>query len=156
MKYVCVKEFTIPKIDDDGFEIENMNMICPRGMMLEKSEEKWRLAGGPNSIRLENDKMWIEIEKERFEECFVPYSKALRCQECKHMKSDIPIGNKRSWNYCRHPDYDCIRGYFLENMLVGDIGFLGFGTPDLKRKRPPKWCPLLRVCDTEQECERCQ
>ena len=37
-----------------------------------KSEEKFRCVGGTDSIRLENDKQWLEILEETLNEYFRP------------------------------------------------------------------------------------
>ena len=31
MKYICIEEFSIQRVDDDGFEIENSQFVIEKG-----------------------------------------------------------------------------------------------------------------------------
>lgn len=73
-EYICVKELCLETYDDDGFRVENENAFVDVGEVFEKSEERFRCVGSQDSIRLENDKQWIEISKETFDEHFAEHN----------------------------------------------------------------------------------
>lgn len=74
--YKCIKSFSIPTCDGDGFQVEDEEGFLDE--MIIENETIWyvpenadyRLVGG--EVRLENDDLgWIEISKETFYECLV-------------------------------------------------------------------------------------
>ena len=71
-EYVCIKELCLDTYDDDGFRVENANAFVEVGEIFQKSEEKFRCVGGKESIRLDNDKQWLEISEETLNEYFKP------------------------------------------------------------------------------------
>ena len=71
-EYVCIKELCLDTYDDDGFFVEQGNAFVEVGEVFQKSEEKFRCVGGKDSIRLENDKQWLEISEETLNEYFKP------------------------------------------------------------------------------------
>ena len=70
--YICVKPLLFECYDDDGFVVENKYVEIVEGEVFQKSEEKFRLVGGIDSIRLENDEQWLEVSKETLNEYFKP------------------------------------------------------------------------------------
>lgn len=71
-EYVCIKELCLETYDADGFRVENEFAFVEVGEIFQKSEEKFRCVGGTDSIRLENDKQWLEISEETLNEYFKP------------------------------------------------------------------------------------
>lgn len=71
MKYRCKAGFLIDRYDDDGHDMEEYEEI-EEGTVFEKSEDAFRIAGGPDTIHLENGIQWIEITQEHLEEYFEP------------------------------------------------------------------------------------
>lgn len=71
-EYICVKELCLDTYDDDGFFVKEGNAFVEVGEVFQKSEEKFRCVGGKDSIRLENDKQWLEISEETLNEYFKP------------------------------------------------------------------------------------
>lgn len=69
-EYVCIKELCLETYDADGFRVENEFAFVDVGEVFQKSEEQFRCVGGQDSIRLENDKQWIEISEETLKEHF--------------------------------------------------------------------------------------
>lgn len=74
-KYECIKSFSIPQCDGDGFHLEDEegftveNIIEKQTVWGVPEDADYRLVGG--EVRLENDKLgWIEISKETLQECF--------------------------------------------------------------------------------------
>lgn len=69
--YQCIKNFSVPRCDDDGFMLENEEMIIEAGSLWDIShDEDYRLIDG--DIRLESYKdTWIEINVDTFNECFI-------------------------------------------------------------------------------------
>ena len=72
VEYVCVKELCLDTYDNDGFFVEQGNAFVEVGEVFQRSEEKFRCVGGADSIRLENDKQWLEISEETLNEYFKP------------------------------------------------------------------------------------
>lgn len=65
--YKCVKDFEVPKYDEDGFPIECEYIDIP-------INSEWYLQEytSLSDIRLENDEIgWLEITNETFNEYFV-------------------------------------------------------------------------------------
>ena len=62
-KYKCKENLCIEIYDDDGFSTERYNLI-----------QKYRICGGPDTIRLEctdpQNLYWLEITKETLESYF--------------------------------------------------------------------------------------
>ena len=65
-EYVCIKELCLDTYDDDGFFVESGNAFVEVGEVFQKSEEKFRCVGDIDSIRLDNDKQWLEISEQTF------------------------------------------------------------------------------------------
>jgi hypothetical protein len=69
MKYVCTKGFSFDKHDDDGFftgEVINVE----QGDEFDLSDSEFRTVGGKDSIRLENDNLWLELTREMLDSHF--------------------------------------------------------------------------------------
>lgn len=74
-EYKCIKSFSIPKYDGDGFRTEDEDGFLDE-MIIENEtiwcvpeNEDYRLVGG--EVRLENDDLgWIEVSKENVQEYF--------------------------------------------------------------------------------------
>ena len=70
--YICKKALAYDKIDDDGSYTGKYASI-EVGERFQSSDDKFRIAGGPNTVRLDSDGgTWLEITldtlKEHFEE----------------------------------------------------------------------------------------
>lgn len=63
MKYKCIKTFDVEKYDEDGFSL-NKPFIVKQGTIWEVDESGFRLVGDKESIRLESDYGWLEIDKD--------------------------------------------------------------------------------------------
>lgn len=67
--YRCIKEFSVPLCDYDGYAVESGEMVP-----VEVGETFYRSGGTwMNDVRLEgveNHYAWLEISKETFKECF--------------------------------------------------------------------------------------
>lgn len=70
MKYRCVKQIVLPKVDKDGFSIENESYTTEIGSIWYDNEEDYRLVGGEVRLELQGALEWIEITKDDLEECF--------------------------------------------------------------------------------------
>lgn len=70
MKYRCVKQIVLPKVDEDGFDIENESYIVEIDSIWHEAEGGYRMVGG--EVRLERHETldWIEITKDNLEGCF--------------------------------------------------------------------------------------
>lgn len=73
-EYLCISDFEVPDIDDEGRPKETKSRII-KGSIWNMSNEEYRFCAGKDSIRLECDERWIEITPEHFEECFVEYER---------------------------------------------------------------------------------
>ena len=65
-KFICIKDFEVPRYDDDGFFLENEYFSVAAGTEWWLSCES--MIGG--EIRLKNSNGWIEIDLQKFKECF--------------------------------------------------------------------------------------
>ena len=67
--YRCIKEFSVPLCDEDGYAVESGEMVP-----VEVGETFYRSGGTwMNDVRLEgveNHYAWLEISEETFKECF--------------------------------------------------------------------------------------
>ena len=67
--YRCIKEFSVPLCDDDGYAVESGEMMPVEvGETFYRSTVTWM-----NDVRLEgveNHYMWLEVSEETFRECF--------------------------------------------------------------------------------------
>ena len=72
--FKCIENFTVPRVDGDGFETSK-DFHVKRGTIWNLPEdENYRLVGG--DVRLENDDMgWIEISDYRFQNHFIAFNK---------------------------------------------------------------------------------
>lgn len=73
MKAKCIDNFVAEQCDDNGFSIENSDVIIKKGSIWEIEEDAFRVAGG--EIRLikitDMDSLeWLEIPKGWFEKNF--------------------------------------------------------------------------------------
>lgn len=71
MRYVCKQDLCLEKYDDDGGSTEEFINI-EAGEVFEASEDKYRIAGGPETIHLENGRSWLEILPETLDMFFEP------------------------------------------------------------------------------------
>lgn len=73
--YICKKGFLVDLLDDDGGFTEEY-MEIDEGTLWERSEDPYRFAGGPDSVRLvgrkEMQDKWMEITEEHLQEYFEP------------------------------------------------------------------------------------
>lgn len=69
-EYRCIKELQLECYDDDGFIIENKMSIVSVGEIFEMEDTQHRLVGGKDTVRLSNDRQWMEILPETLSECF--------------------------------------------------------------------------------------
>ena len=67
--YRCIKEFSVPLCDEDGYAVESGEMVPVEvGETFYRSTVTWM-----NDVRLEgveNHYAWLEISEETFKECF--------------------------------------------------------------------------------------
>ena len=63
MKYKCIKTFDVEKYDEDVFSL-NKPFIVKQVTICEVDESGFRLVGDKESIRLESDYGWLEIDKD--------------------------------------------------------------------------------------------
>lgn len=71
-KYKCKKSFCVDKYDDNGFLIENDEMVIEEGKIYELSESGYMMIGGAEHSHLDavDDGSWLEITKGHLEEFF--------------------------------------------------------------------------------------
>lgn len=58
--YRCKQDFALDAYDDDGFSLDEAITI-EAGEVFQRSEDRFRVVGGSETIHLENDHAWIEI-----------------------------------------------------------------------------------------------
>ena len=69
-QYICKEEFTLDRVDDDGFFTDDI-MWVEKGSVWELSEDLYRFVGGPQTVRLNGDNyQWIEITEEHLDMYF--------------------------------------------------------------------------------------
>lgn len=69
-RYKCKKPFCVEKYDDDGFVIENDDVVIDKGKIYELDESGNTIIGGEVHLDSVDDGSWLEITKERLEEYF--------------------------------------------------------------------------------------
>lgn len=70
-KFECTNNFYVDKYDADGFWTGKQTII-KKGEVFECDlEDKLRVVGGDDTLRLENDKQWLELTEESIRENFV-------------------------------------------------------------------------------------
>lgn len=70
MKYVCIEEFALDRVDDDGFFTGDV-LIVAKGSVWDRAEGPFRLVGAADTVRLEGDNyQWLEITKEHLDMYF--------------------------------------------------------------------------------------
>lgn len=69
-QYKCKKPFCVEKYDDDGFVIENDDVVIDKGKIYELDESGNTIIGGEVHLGSVDDGSWLEITKERLEEYF--------------------------------------------------------------------------------------
>lgn len=69
MKYICKEGFCVERYDDDGWPTDTY-MIIEKGEVYEVNEDWHRVAGGYDTIRLENNVNWLELCKETIDTYF--------------------------------------------------------------------------------------
>lgn len=71
MKYICKKAFFVEEYDDDGWPTERY-MDIEVNEVYEVNNDWHRIAGGYNSIRLENKENgnWLELQQETIDRYF--------------------------------------------------------------------------------------
>lgn len=68
--YRCKETFLIDDYDGDGFYLDTASWI-EEGTIFEcDTEYKRRIAGGDDTIRMENDSKWLELTKDNVEKYF--------------------------------------------------------------------------------------
>lgn len=68
--YICIQDFQLVRFDDDGRSTED-SIVFLEGDVFFRSEDPYRVAGGPDTIRLEGLAGWMEITPEHLAEYFV-------------------------------------------------------------------------------------
>lgn len=58
--YRCKQDFALDAYDDDGFSLDEAITI-EAGEVFQRSDGRFRIVGGSDTIHLENDHAWIEI-----------------------------------------------------------------------------------------------
>lgn len=71
-EYVCIKELCLDTYDANGFLEEQNNTIIKVGEVFQRSEDDYRLVGDKDSIRLDSDRHWVEIDEKTLNEYFKP------------------------------------------------------------------------------------
>ena len=69
-EYICIKELFLERYDDDGFFCENEYIYINVGEVFQRSEEPFRVVGDKDSIRLDSDTKWLEINEEKLNKHF--------------------------------------------------------------------------------------
>lgn len=69
-QYKCKKSFYVEKYDDDGFLIENSDVVIDKGKIYELDESGGTIIGGEVHLDSVDDGSWLEITKESLEEYF--------------------------------------------------------------------------------------
>ena len=71
MKYICKKAFALETCDEEGFLLEEY-MTVEVGEVYEVMEDKFRMVGGDETIRLENyeNGNWLELLQETIDQYF--------------------------------------------------------------------------------------
>ena len=67
--YRCKQDFELTAYDDDGRDLEK-SITIEAGEVFQRSEDRYRYVGGPDTIHLENDHAWIEITGDLLEQFF--------------------------------------------------------------------------------------
>ena len=68
--YICTENFLLPDIGEEGEMLDTQTEIV-KGSIWERSEDKYRICGAPDTILLENaEGKWMEISPERFSSHF--------------------------------------------------------------------------------------
>lgn len=68
-EYKCIKAFSLPLCDGDGFETDKWKVIEVGTVWYTPEEKEYRFIGG--EVRLESDDFgWIEISNKTFEKHF--------------------------------------------------------------------------------------
>lgn len=72
--YKCKETFYLEKCDDDGMLTDKQISIVKGSRWQEDTDYKYRICGGPDTIRLDRiaskTSQWIEITKETLEQFF--------------------------------------------------------------------------------------
>ena len=71
MKYICKESFCVERYDDDGWTTDTY-MTVEEGEVYEVREDWHRIAGSYDSIRLENNRNWLELQQETVNQYFEP------------------------------------------------------------------------------------
>ena len=58
--YICKQDFALDAFDDDGRSLEE-TITIEAGEVFQRSDDRFRIVGGSDTIHLENDHAWIEI-----------------------------------------------------------------------------------------------
>ena len=68
--YICIEPFTVSKVDEDGYMVDNETVTAEKNSVWYKVEKEVTMVGGPDSIYLENPSAWIEVTPKRFQKHF--------------------------------------------------------------------------------------
>jgi hypothetical protein len=69
VKYRCKEAFSLDKYDDDG-ACTGECIDIEKGDAFELSEDAYRLIGGKETVRLDNDSTWLEVTEETLHKYF--------------------------------------------------------------------------------------
>ena len=77
MKYICKEGFAVEMYDDDGWSTDEY-MEIEEGEVYEVNDDWHRIAGGRDTVRLENNQNgnWLELLQETIDRYFVPADRA--------------------------------------------------------------------------------
>lgn len=73
MKYICKEGFAVEEYDDDGWPTDKYMTVEP-GEVYEVNDDWHRVAGGYDTIRLENNANgnWLELLQTTIDQYFIP------------------------------------------------------------------------------------
>lgn len=69
-RYKCKKSFCVGSYNDDGFLIENNDVVIDEGKVYELDESGHTIIGGDVHLDAIDDGSWLEITKEHLDEYF--------------------------------------------------------------------------------------
>lgn len=70
-RFECVADFYVDKYDGDGFWTEEQTLIRKGEVFECDLGDSERIVGGRNTLRLVNEKHWLEITEDTIRENFV-------------------------------------------------------------------------------------
>ena len=68
--FKCIKSFFVDDYDGDGFYLDTVSSIKKGTIFEYETEDKNRVVGADDTLRLINDKRWIELTEDTVNEYF--------------------------------------------------------------------------------------